>query len=70
MSSGPKITIKDTYTVIELRDATVSDRQARKENQVDECVDMALFREVESQAALFVVPCTLQITNDVAEEGK
>jgi hypothetical protein len=55
-----------TYAVIEFWNPTVRDGEPRGENQVDEGVNVALFREVDRQPALFVVPRPLEVCNNIA----
>ena len=57
-----------THAVVKLGYPPVGDGQAREEDEVDERVDVALLGEVERERALLVVPCPLEIADDVPQQ--
>ena len=60
--------IRGTHAIIELRNAAIGNGKARKQNEVDERVDMALFREIQRQTTFLVVPGTLEVVHYAAEQ--
>ena len=69
MTVSMKVTT-ETYTVVQLWYPSVRDGQSGLKYEVHKCMDVALLREVQRQRTLFVVPCVLQVIDDVPEERK
>ena len=58
---------RGTYTIVKLGDPPVHDGQAGEEDEVDERVDVALFREVQRERTLLVVPRPLEVADKLAD---
>ena len=57
-----------THAVVKFGYPPVCDGQAGKEDEVDERVDVRLFREIEGQPTFFVVPGPLQVADHITEK--